>query len=273
MQPQELAAIRPHLERAVDDIDYFLEENNKRENAREEADKRYRLLDAGWTPPGGLRKPPRLTNTQYMALVYATKLRRKRRPDEPLDERQGKPLTDKEREGILADLELEEVEVPTSDAGQEAFAFWARGGWLESSRQAAVRLRKAGEALVADEIDEALRPLIHEPGDAAERSCDPGATRKTAEYVRTILASCLAPVVPDLPTGFLGGKDLADALGVDPTRRDAFLKQLERKRIKLGDDKWIEVSDPVPNSPKYLCRADFQGIRDLAKEYERSNAD
>ena len=160
MQPLDLATIRKHLERAADDIDYFLGADNKRENAREEAGKRYdlmdELLDEGWTPPKGkARGKHRLTKTQYNALVHETTV-------------YGNPLTDEKREVILADLDLEHVEVPTSDAGREAFAFWARGGWLESSRQAAIWLRKAEETVAADGIKVALSKLPDRPNDAKE---------------------------------------------------------------------------------------------------------
>lgn len=70
------------------------------------------------------------------------------------------------------------------------------------------------------------------------------------------------------PVGFLGGAALADALGVDPTRRDAFFRQLERQRKSLGDDSWQEVRDPRPNSPRYLYRADSPKLRDLAAAYK-----
>jgi len=187
MRPSEFETIRPHLKRAVDDIDYFLTVLEEQEIDKRVWSKLYDLIEDGWTPT---KVKARLTKTQYMALVYRTKLRRRKRPDEPLDERQGKPLTDEEREAILADLDQGE---PLSDAGREAFAFWARGGWLESSRQMAVRLRNAGETVAADEINEALRPLrplrplCDEPRDAAERSDYREAMRTAAEYVKTIL--------------------------------------------------------------------------------------
>lgn len=188
MQPMDLATIRKHLERAADDIDYFLGADNKRENAREEAGKRYELLDEGWTPPKGKgRGKLRLTKTQYNALVHRTTVN-------------GNPLTDEKREAILADLDLEHVEVPTSDAGREAFAFWARGGWRESSRQAAVWLRKAERNVAADGIDEALRPLFKQPRDAAEESDYREDMRTAAEYVRTILTTCPEDSTPDPPS-------------------------------------------------------------------------
>ncbi len=69
------------------------------------------------------------------------------------------------------------------------------------------------------------------------------------------------------PTGFLGGKDLVDALEIDPSKENAFFRQLERKRIELGDNGWHEVRDPRPNSPKFLYRADSAKLRSLAKSY------
>lgn len=69
------------------------------------------------------------------------------------------------------------------------------------------------------------------------------------------------------PTGFLGGVELADALGVHSTRRDAFGKQLERLRIKLGDKNWLESRDLRPNCPRYLYRAEHPQLRSLALKY------
>ena len=69
-------------------------------------------------------------------------------------------------------------------------------------------------------------------------------------------------------TGFLGGADLADAMGIHPTRRDAFFRQLERQRQSLGDDCWHEVCEPRPNSPRFLYRVDSPKLRDLATAYK-----
>lgn len=74
---------------------------------------------------------------------------------------------------------------------------------------------------------------------------------------------------PDLPRGFFGGEELANALGVHATRQEAFLRQLDRQRTKLGDDCWREVSDPQPNKPKYLYRADSPKLQELAEEYRK----
>ena len=68
-------------------------------------------------------------------------------------------------------------------------------------------------------------------------------------------------------TGFLGGTALAETLGIHPTRRDAFFRQLERQRISLGDDCWHEVREPRPNSPRFLYSADSTKLRELAKAY------
>ncbi|MBN2580958.1 MAG: hypothetical protein JXB10_18385 [Pirellulales bacterium] len=70
------------------------------------------------------------------------------------------------------------------------------------------------------------------------------------------------------PTGFLGGEALADALGVHPTRRKAFIRQLERQRIGLGNDCWHEVHEPQPNSPKFLYLAGAPEIHKLAAKYK-----
>ena len=67
--------------------------------------------------------------------------------------------------------------------------------------------------------------------------------------------------------GFLGGIELANALGVHPTRRAAFSRQLDRHRASLGDDIWHEVSNPRPNSPRYLYRMDSASLRALAASY------
>jgi hypothetical protein len=179
MRPSE--AIRPHLQQAVDDIDYFLTVLEEQEIDKRVWSKLYELLEAGWTPP---KVKERLTKTQYMAQVHGTKLRRRKRPDEPLDERRGKPLTDEEREAILADLEPGE---PISDAGREALQFALRGGWRESSRRVAAWLRNAGETVAADGIDVALSQLPDEPRDATELSGYLEAMRTAAEYVKTIL--------------------------------------------------------------------------------------
>jgi len=72
----------------------------------------------------------------------------------------------------------------------------------------------------------------------------------------------------DSPTGFLGGAALADVIGIHATRRDAFFRQLERRRTSLGDNHWHEVRDPRPNNPRYLYRADSPKLRDLAAGYK-----
>jgi hypothetical protein len=73
--------------------------------------------------------------------------------------------------------------------------------------------------------------------------------------------------------GFLGGAELCEALGIHPTRRDSFLKQLERLRRPLvvaGDCR--EVREPPPNTPKYLYRVNAAMVVDTAKGYRESKA-
>ncbi|MGE3316517.1 MAG: hypothetical protein AB7O26_15485, partial [Planctomycetaceae bacterium] len=67
--------------------------------------------------------------------------------------------------------------------------------------------------------------------------------------------------------GFLGGDELAAALGIHPSRQTAFFKQLERKRMVLGDNSWHEVSEPQSNSPRFHYRVDSAGIVQLATKY------
>lgn len=71
--------------------------------------------------------------------------------------------------------------------------------------------------------------------------------------------------------GFVGGADLADALGVHPTRRNAFFRQLERRRRGLGDANWHEVREPRPNAPRFIYRVDSPVIRSLATGYQEPN--
>lgn len=71
--------------------------------------------------------------------------------------------------------------------------------------------------------------------------------------------------------GFLGGADLADALGVHSTRRDAFFQKLSRLRASLGDSDLIEVSSPRPHNPRYLYRADSPKLIELATGYKDKN--
>lgn len=73
---------------------------------------------------------------------------------------------------------------------------------------------------------------------------------------------------PDSPMGFLGGAALAKALGIHATRRGAFEKRLERKRMSLGDDCWQEVQDRRPNDPKFLYLMDSPKLRELATGYK-----
>jgi len=77
------------------------------------------------------------------------------------------------------------------------------------------------------------------------------------------------PVPPDNAVGFLGGEHLANALGIDPSRRDAFFRKLERKRLELGDDNWHEIRKPQPNSPRFLYRVDSPEIQQVAVAYKQ----
>jgi len=176
MRPSEFAAIRPLLERAVDDIDCFLNGEEECEKATRELFKLHDSMEAGETPPEvkGRGKPVELTPEQYAALEWRT-----------VD---GEPITDEQREAVLAKLPGE----PMSDEGGAALHFALRGGWRGSSRQAAVWLRNAGETVAADGIDEALRRLPDVPRDVTELPGYREVMRTAARHVKAVLVACLA---------------------------------------------------------------------------------
>ena len=101
---------------------------------------------------------------------------------------------------------------------------------------------------------------------------------RTESHDKTHLRTELAAVEPTWTTkpvatiGFLGGAELANALGVHPSRREAFNKRLERARQKLGDGWWREVSNPRPNSPKFLYQAESPVVRTLAAKHTQSES-
>lgn len=74
---------------------------------------------------------------------------------------------------------------------------------------------------------------------------------------------------PGSPSGFLGGSALANTLGIDATRRNAFFQQLGRIRKKLGDDNWHEVQEPRPNSPRFIYRVDSPSLHEFAAPYKK----
>jgi len=79
---------------------------------------------------------------------------------------------------------------------------------------------------------------------------------------------------PGHPTGFLGGKELADALGIPPEHVDTFLRQVSRLREQPGelpDTDWMEVTDRPRNQPRFLYRVDSPKIQDLARRYRHKN--
>lgn len=70
--------------------------------------------------------------------------------------------------------------------------------------------------------------------------------------------------------GYLGGDQLADALKVHPSRREALFQQLRRLREKnkLDDSDWIDRGNPPQNAPKYMYRADSLKVQALAAKYK-----
>jgi hypothetical protein len=132
---------------------------------------------------------------------------------------------------------------------------------LVSARSMIARIR-TGEVL--DALEEHARPHLRIVDDFHRH------WKETESHL-----SSATPAESTTPTsskgGFLGGADLAIALGVPELRRDAFLQQLKRKqRNLLGKDCFLTVHKPRPNDSRYLYRADSIELRSLAEEYGAS---
>lgn len=110
------------------------------------------------------------------------------------------------------------------------------------------------------------------PNNSFPSGADSEAEAKTTDAPASLPAANASPIEPASTSGFLGGANLAEALGVHPTRSNAFFWQLERRRLKLGDDSWHEVRDPRPNAPRFIYRVDSPLIRSLAARYQRPNS-
>lgn len=95
--------------------------------------------------------------------------------------------------------------------------------------------------------------------------------RSDTEGKSTGGSTATAVDVPDAKrvSGFVGGTGLIEALGVHPTQRSAFFRQLERKRLELGDDCWHEVREPRPNQPRFIYRVDSPKLQSLAAKYQQ----
>ncbi|TWU08902.1 hypothetical protein CA54_41410 [Symmachiella macrocystis] len=215
MRPSEFEAIHPHLEQAVDDIDYFLTGLEEREKVESELSELYDLMAADKTPPevDGRGKPVQLTEKQEKALAG-------------LKPNCFQLITDEQAEALAA-LPGE----PMSDEGWAALQFALRGGWRESSRQAAAWLRKAGETVEANGTEVALNGLPDEPNDATELPDWLEAMRTAAEYVKTILMQYpiqrrLTPSTADgLTDRLLAGPDDAELSPRELALLEAVLKQ------------------------------------------------
>jgi hypothetical protein len=184
--------IRRFLERAIDDIRDFLNYDRENEKARNEASELYKSMVANKTPPevrGQGR--PKLTPKQYAAMEWQTA--------------GGKPITDEQREKILAGVLPGQ---PIGDKGYASLGLALRGGWRESTRQAATWLRKGGETVAADGIECVLDEL-GEASDAVVQSEHRDATRTAAEYLLRILSTCLSDDPTD-PTNAIPGQRKSD---------------------------------------------------------------
>ncbi|MCA9069024.1 MAG: hypothetical protein KDA84_08885 [Planctomycetaceae bacterium] len=68
-------------------------------------------------------------------------------------------------------------------------------------------------------------------------------------------------------SGFMGGDELAIALGVHPSRKKAFFQRLKRERKSLGDANWCEVQNKTANDPTFLYRVDAKKVISVAADY------
>jgi len=107
-----------------------------------------------------------------------------------------------------------------------------------------------------------------EPTEGADASANDETVEQLAAPTAAASAEVTNSVAPDSSAGYLGGDALADALGIHTTRRKAFLRQLGRERLSLGDDCWHEVLDPRPNSPRFLYRVDSPKLCEIAARYK-----
>ncbi|HEY2760764.1 MAG TPA: hypothetical protein VGI75_08475 [Pirellulales bacterium] len=145
-------------------------------------------------------------------------------------------------------------------------------------RSAAVEIELSSRSLPLDFSDywpkASAQLALREPPDlvfvqaALQRECE-NAIRKPSNQSKNH-KSALSNTENECNSlvGFLGGTDLAEALGIHAAKRDAFFQQLKRQRKGLGDDCWHEVLDARPNSPRFLYRADAPKLRDLAEGYK-----
>jgi hypothetical protein len=131
--------------------------------------------------------------------------------------------------------------------------------------------RPSGRALTPDELRRLRLADVAALLDSA-LNCVEG-TGAVQTPTDTMVQKPYSTPAPPVITGFLGGADLVNALGVDPTNRDAFFKQLERKRRKLGDNSWHEVKNPGPNSPRFLYSVASPKVRELAEAYRQPKSD
>lgn len=231
MRPSEFEAIRPHLEQAIDDIDYYLTGREEQEKVESELSELYDLMAAGKTPPEvkGQGKLVQLTEKQKKALAG-------------LKPNCFQLITDEQAEALAA-LPGE----PMSDEGWAALQFALRGGWRDSSRRVAAWLRNAGETVAADGIEVALSQLPDEPRDATEVSGYLESMRTAAEYVRTILVQY--PIQRLTPTtagglidSLIAGPDDIELSPRELALLEAYLKQtvsmaaIQRNKLKLIRD-------------------------------------
>ncbi len=93
-------------------------------------------------------------------------------------------------------------------------------------------------------------------------------TELSQDLTKTMPVGSVDQIGGTVVIGSLGGKELFEALGIHLSQYNAFEQQLSRNRKSLGDGNWVENSDPLPNRPRFLYRADSNELRDLARKYQ-----
>lgn len=108
------------------------------------------------------------------------------------------------------------------------------------------------------------------PSSGIVPQLDAGTTERSAETTAATEESLGDPSKDQHreTSAFLGGPKLAAALGVHISRRDAFVKQLERERGRLmGEGSCVEMAERRPNTSQYLYRIDSPLILSIAARY------
>jgi hypothetical protein len=107
-------------------------------------------------------------------------------------------------------------------------------------------------------------------GDVPNAKDDKPVDSKLGSLARDLNTPAPVPPAPVPPAGHLGGRELANAFGIPEANRKAFLKRLDR--LRRTSDCWEEISNPKPNSPKYLFQTRSPLVLAIVEKYRNSKA-